>query len=104
MLVIVVTLAGIVIVVTPAYIKAFCAMPVTPSGIATVPTQLECPVTTLLAIVNVPLVPQLTVPSATACAAEGIPKNNVVERVITRKILIERKIERVKLTMPPALL
>ena len=37
-------------------------MPVTPSGITTVPMQLVCPVTSLLAIVKYPLVPQSTEP------------------------------------------
>ena len=51
-------------------------MPVTPSGITTDPTQEELLVTTLLAIVKFPLVPQLTVPSATALTGVGAKESN----------------------------
>ena len=49
-------------------LNASFAISVTPSGIVREPRQLVFVVTILLTIVKVPLVPQLTVPSAIACA------------------------------------
>ena len=66
-------------------------MPVTPSGMTTVPTQLVLPVTTLLMIVKVPLVPQLTAPSATACADVGITVRSAAVTANTKEISRVRK-------------
>lgn len=51
-----------------AKLNASFAISVTPSGIDKEPRQLVFVVTMLLTMVKVPLVPQLTVPSATAWA------------------------------------
>ena len=63
-----VTLLAIVIEVIEALLSAPDAISVTPEGTTTVPVHPVLPVTTLLVIVNVPLVPQFTGPSATAYA------------------------------------
>jgi hypothetical protein len=69
---ILVTVAGTeTSVIEVATRKAFGPIEVTPLGMITEPTQLVLPVTTLRKIVKVPLVPQLTMPSATAPAVVG---------------------------------
>jgi hypothetical protein len=63
-----VTELGRLIDVIEALLSAPEAISVTPEGTTTVPVHPELLVTILLVIVNVPLVPQFTGPSATATA------------------------------------
>jgi hypothetical protein len=82
-----VTLLAIVIDVIEALLSAPDAISVTPEGTTTVPVHPVLPVTTLLVIVNVPLVPQFTGPSATAYAL-GINGNPTEVKTAKKAIFI----------------
>lgn len=65
--------------------KPLSAIPVTPSGTTTAPAHSEDVVTTLLAMVNVPPPPQLTVASATAVAGAVLGTRRVIVRNTVRQ-------------------
>jgi hypothetical protein len=72
-----VTELGRLIDVIAALLSASVAISVTPEGTTTVPVHAVLPVTILLVMVKVPLVPQFTGPSATAKAL-GVSVNPLV--------------------------
>jgi hypothetical protein len=71
--------------------KACLPIEVTPKGISRVPTQPVFLVITSLMIVNVPLVPQLMFPSATAFAVPGIAAQSSVPIIAVSQYLFTLK-------------